>query len=145
MGLLSTDIIMINRGGNIFLATIADIEQFCYATIQASEAIAQHDFINIYNASGSMRIRRADASDPLKFANGFAINAIASGASGLVANTGLNPLTVTTASSEVWLSDTTPGAITTAAPSTSGHIVQPLGPAIVGMGVFFTPQGRVIL
>ena len=112
----------------------------------ATENIAAGAFINIYNVSGSTRIRNASALDPLKFANGFAPSAISTSASGLVQLSGLNTaITVTTPASEVWLSDSTPGAFATAAPTASGSIIQSLGPAIPGLGVFFTLQGRVLL
>lgn len=114
--------------------------------LQASEDIAAHAFVNIYDASGDSRVRLADATDAAKFANGFAETAIASGDTGDIAGFGLNADTsVAETAGEVWLSETVPGSYQTSAPTTSGYIVQALGPAVAGQGVFFTPQSRVLL
>jgi len=109
-------------------------------SIQASEAIAAKAFVNIYDASGSMRVRRADATNPAKFANGFAPAAISSGASGEVRRSGVNAVTIATTSSRVWLSETVPGGYQTSAPTADGSINQPLGVAIPGVGIDFSPQ-----
>lgn len=113
--------------------------------IQASQAIAAQDFVNVYDAGGStLRVRKADATDPDKFANGFAPAAIANGAMGLVTFNGLNAASVN-AAAVVYLSDTTPGSFQTSPPTAAGHIVQPLGPALPGQGIPFTLQPAVTL
>jgi len=59
---------------------------------------------------------------------------------------GLNTaVTVATPADEVYLSDTTPGGWQTGVPTTSGHIIQPLGPAIEGQGIYFTRRQTIKL
>lgn len=115
-------------------------------SIQASESIAQGAFVNIYGSGASTRVRNADATDPAKFANGHAPDAILSGGSGAVFGFGLNASVVVSGPySEVWLSDVTPGGFMTSPPTTEGHIIQSLGPAMPSIGILFFPQARVIL
>ena len=115
-------------------------------TVQASEAIGARNFVNVFNSGGNLRVRKADALDPAKFANGFAPSVINSGASGIVIFNGLNADgTVAAPAAEVWLSDATPGTFATSPPSASGSIIQPLGPAVAGLGIFFTLRERVLL
>lgn len=115
-------------------------------SVQASEDIAAHDFVNVYNdGSGNLRVRRADATDPNKFANGFAAAPIANGASGSISFGGINAATVSTPQAAVYLSDATPGAFVATPPATAGHIVQQLGPALPGAGIPFQPQPAVTL
>ena len=116
------------------------------AVVFASETVTAGEFVNVYNAIGELRVRKAVASDPAKFANGFASDAIASGAPGAIYFMGLNvAAAVPDDASEVWLSDTTPGSFTTSPPSNEGSIIQSLGPAIAGLGIFFTFRERVLL
>jgi hypothetical protein len=113
---------------------------------QASEAIGAHKFVNLYNSAGNLRVRLADASNPAKFANGFAKTGISNGGTGAITGVGLNEDTsVADNASVVWLSTTVPGTYQTTAPSASGHIAQPLGPAIAGVGIMFAPQATVEL
>ena len=115
-------------------------------SITASEAIAANAFVNVYSSGGSTRVRNAIASDSAKFATGFVAAAIASGDTGTITSIGLNSgVAVGAPASEVWLSDVVPGGIATTPPSSSGSIIQPLGPAIPGVGVLFFPQARVLL
>jgi len=116
------------------------------AAVQATEAIGAHDFVNVYNSSGATRVRKAIANDPTKFANGFAVAAISNGSSGIIVFSGINlGIPVLTPASEVWLSDTTAGTFATSPPSAEGSIIQPLGPALAGFGVVFTPRERILL
>jgi hypothetical protein len=110
-------------------------------SITASEAIAANDFVNLWNNAGTMNVRKATAADPTKYAHGFAPFAIGLGASGTVDIGGMNSLTVgATPYPQAYLDDVTPGSWRSTPPATVGHIVQPLGPAIPGNGIAFTPQ-----
>lgn len=116
------------------------------AVIQSSEAIGGGRFVNVYNAGGDLRVRRAIASDPLRFANGYAPSGIANGASGAIFFMGLNStVTVPDDAAEAWLSDSDPGGFALTPPSAEGSIVQSLGPAVAGLGIFFTFRERVLL
>jgi hypothetical protein len=112
----------------------------------ASEDIAMGAFVNVYDNSGVITVRNANASNPAMFANAFALLEIDLNETGLVTFYGVNsspalPSTV----SEVWLSDATPGGFVTTPPSNAGSIVQPLGMLIPGYGIIFTPQARIQL
>lgn len=116
------------------------------ATVQASEAIVAGNFVNVCNTAGNLRVRKARANDPLTFANAFAPAAISSGASGRCIFGGWNlNITVAAPAAEVWLSDAAGGAFVTTPPTASGSIIQPLGVAIAGVGINFTPRERVLL
>lgn len=104
------------------------------------------DFVNVYDNSGIISVRRADGSDPTAFATGFVLNSYSDGQIAKVYLLGLNSaVTVGTSASEVWLSDTTPGGFVTTPTSTSGSIIQPLGVALAGAGIFFIPHSRIQL
>lgn len=107
------------------------------AGIQASEALAAGDYVNIHDVTSSARVRKADASDPNKRAHGFVIAAVSSGANATVyfegANANQSGLTI---GGTVFLSSTTPGKGTTTMPTaTAGHILQVLGVAIAATTV----------
>lgn len=96
----------------------------------ASEALTAGDFVNLYNNSGTINVRKADASNNTKPADGFVLANVSSSGTATVylisvKNTAVSGLTV---GADYWLS-TTPGAITATAPSASGNIVQRLGKA----------------
>lgn len=114
--------------------------------VQAIEDIAAGEFVNVHDSGGSLRVRLAIASDPARFANGYALADIASGATGTVLFSGLNAsAVVATAAPEVWLSDSVAGAFSLVPPSAEGSIIQPLGAALPGAGVFFSLRERVLL
>jgi hypothetical protein len=114
--------------------------------VLASEAISAGAFINIYNNSGTINVRNAKADDPAKFAVGFSPLAIGNGAVGFILFFGLNSaITVATPASQVWLSDSVAGSFQTSAPTTAGHIIQSLGPAVDGVGIIFHPGPTVEL
>jgi len=98
-------------------------------TIQAVENLAAGDFVNIHVVSGNVRVRKADASNG-RVAHGFVLSAVTSGQNATVyygnLNTGVSGLTI---GDEQYLSGTTAGAVTSTAPTTSGHTVQRLGVA----------------
>jgi hypothetical protein len=125
------------------IALLANTANGAVASVSASEAIVAGNFVNVYTAGGVTKVRKADESDPLKYANGFAPAAIASGATGVISAFGLNTAATPSTADEVWLG--TAGAFTNAPPSTSGHLSQPLGLPVPGFGIFFIPQPRIII
>lgn len=112
-----------------------------------SEALAAGDLTNTFLSSGAMHVQKATASDPTKFANGFVLTAAAIGVPVVIYPTGAfnSAAAVATGQSEVWLSDTTPGAFSLTAPSTTGHIVQTVGAAYQGAGLAFVQGDYIIL
>ena len=98
------------------------------ATIEASETLAAGDFVNIHD-SGGVKVRKADASDPIKQADGFILAGVTSGADAFVYLEGRNTAKTGLTIGAVQYLSTTPGATTETAPSGSGNIVQVIGKA----------------
>ena len=111
----------------------------------AAETLAANDFVNIFDSGADVAVRRADATDRTKFAHGFVLSGKATGQAVTVVRFGVNPVAVADVYGEVWLSATNPGKHTTVAPSGDGQIIQPLGSAVPGEGIFFTLRERVLL
>ena len=94
----------------------------------ATENLAAGDFVNIYNSSGTMSCRKADANG--KPVHGFVTASVTSGQNASVIRRGTNSqLSGLTLGASYYLSGSTPGAITTTVPTTSGHLVQFIGVA----------------
>lgn len=111
-------------------------------TADAGENLAAGDFVYIDSAGD---VFKADASAIAKAAIGYVLAAVTSGQPATVyfddANTGVSGLTV---GSKYFLSGTTPGAITTTAPTTSTHIVQVVGVAHATTAIHVNIQEPVI-
>jgi hypothetical protein len=114
-------------------------------TMVASENLSAGDFVNVWDDSGTIKARKADASTAGKEADGFVLDATTSGQSVAVyfesRNTGLTGLTL---GARYYLS-TTPGAATSTAPSGSGNVVQYLGRASTTSSLVFEATDGVIL
>jgi hypothetical protein len=102
-------------------------------TITSSEAIAAGAYVTKWSDAGTLKVKNADASQGIAGrATGYVLTEVTTPGdpatvypmSGL--NTGRSGMTV---AARQYLSGTTPGAITEAAPSTTGYIVQFLGDA----------------
>lgn len=102
-------------------------------SIQASETLADGDFVNIHNVGGAFRVRKADASTAAaaKRADGFVRVGVAGGAMATVFFEGPNSALTGLLPGQYVLSHTTPGGILPAASgsTTTGHIIQFLGTA----------------
>jgi hypothetical protein len=105
----------------------------------AGEALTAGNFVNLFSGATGLGVRKADASTNAKPADGFVLNSYSNAQSGVTVyllsqtNTAVTSLTL---GSEYWL-DTTPGAVTTTAPSASGNIVQLLGRATSTTSLLF--------
>lgn len=119
-----TNVTITNGAGSI---TINAVTGSNTVTATASESIAAGALINLWNNSGTLNIRNADASSS-KPAHGFAVNAISSSATGTVtvgngADSGVSALTIGT---QYFLGNS--GAVTSTAPG-AGNLLQPVGVA----------------
>lgn len=100
-------------------------------SVTATEDLTAGNLVNLYNSSG-LKVRKANATDATKPADGFVKVDVANGEEVLVqtldgyANNNSSGLTVGT---DYYLS-TTGGAVTATAPSTSGNIMQRVGKAV---------------
>lgn len=97
--------------------------------LQASEALAAGDFVNVWDSAGSARVRKADASTSGKEAHGFVLAAVVSGTFGTVFFEGTNSQQTSLTPGRVYLSSTTPGRASNTVPSGVGQVVQLLGVA----------------
>ncbi len=97
-------------------------------TLPATEDLSAGNWVNIYDATGTMSCRKADAATA-KPAHGFVLASVTSGNNATVylmgqKNTGKSGLTGGTV---YFLSSVTPGGEATAPVFTSGYIAQRLG------------------
>jgi hypothetical protein len=93
----------------------------------ASENLAARDYVNVWNDAGTTKVRKADATDDTKPADGIVIASVTSGASATVYKRGrITGFTGLTADSKYYLSETA-GIGATTPPSASGNVMQPLG------------------
>lgn len=88
------------------------------------------DFVNLYNSSGTLKARKADATTSGKEAHGWVDSAVSAGANATVyfsggLNTNLTSLTV---GSSYYLA-TTAGGVTATPPSSTGNVQQFIGVA----------------
>lgn len=112
--------------------------------LEASEALAAGDFVNIFDDSGTSKMRKADATTSGKEAMGFVKENVASAATGTVYLQGNNDQVTGQTAGVVFL-DTTAGAPTSSAPDGSGNIVQRIGVAADSDNINFNPQPPVLL
>ncbi len=117
-------------------------------TMPASEALAAGDFVNIYDDTGTVKCRKADASAASagKPADGFVLASVENGATATVYRDGRNTqVTGKTGGSKYYLSGDTPGAATATAPSTAGYTLQVVGKADSATSISFEPSEPIVL
>lgn len=107
------------------------------ASIQASEALAAGDYVNVWDSAGAVRVRKADGSSSGKMAHGFVIGAVASGANATVYFEGTNTAVTGMVGGAVWLSATTAGLGTATRPAAAGNVAQCVGFATTATSVNF--------
>lgn len=113
------------------------------AVIEASEALAAGDFVNVWNDSGA-KVRKADATTAGKEAHGFVLAAVSSAANATVYFEGTNTQVTGMTPGNVFLA-TTAGLATSTAPSASGNVVQRLGFAVSATEINFEAQQPIVL
>lgn len=96
-------------------------------TIVQDGALSAGNLVNVYNATGTVKVRKADQTTEGKEANGFVLDAFDDEATATVycygIITGMSGLTA----GERYYLATSQGAITTTPPSASGNVVQFVG------------------
>lgn len=115
------------------------------ATIQASEALAAGDLVNIHNVTGAFRVRKADASTSGKEAHGFVLAVVSSGANATVYFEGSNTQVTGLTPGTKFLSDSTPGGTTATAPVGAGKVVQKVGYAASATVLNFQSLEPIVL
>lgn len=114
------------------------------AVINASEALAAGDLVNIWNNSGTANVRKADASTAGKEAHGFVLTAVASGQPATVYFEGTNTQMTGLTPGRQYLS-TTPGKTSATAPTGSGQVVQVVGFAVSATAMNFQSNPPIVL
>lgn len=97
-------------------------------SVEASEALTAGP-VNLFDDGGTLKMRKADASDNGKPADGFVTGSVASAASGTFYYSGiLSGLTGLTQGAKYFLA-TTAGTVTTTVPTGASEVVQGVGRA----------------
>lgn len=115
------------------------------ASIVASEALADGDFVNVYNNAGVFNVRKADGSTTGKEAHGFVLAAVLSAGTALVYFEGSNTHLTSLTAGDQYLSETTAGKSTATPPSGSGQVIQQLGVATSATAIKFAPFAPIVL
>ncbi|MFH0995807.1 MAG: hypothetical protein V1844_09965 [Pseudomonadota bacterium] len=113
------------------------------AIIEASEALAAGDLVNLYDSTGA-KCRKADASTAGKEAHGFVLAAVESAAEATVYFEGTNAQVTGLTPGRLFLS-TTPGLATSTAPASAGNAIQRIGFATSSTSLNFQAQTPIIL
>jgi hypothetical protein len=106
------------------------------ASIVASEALAAGDLVNVYNDTGTAKVRKADATTSGKEAHGFVLAAVDSAANATVYFEGSNTQ-VTGATPGVVFLSTTAGGSTPTCPVAAGNVSQRIGVATSATSINF--------
>lgn len=114
------------------------------AEIDASEGLAAGDWINIWNDTGTAKVRKADATTAGKEVNGFVLAAVTSGNPATVYFEGTNTQVTGQTPGPVYL-QTTAGTGGATIPSASGNVVQQIGVAVSATAVNFERNTPVVL
>jgi hypothetical protein len=110
-----------------------------------SENLSAGDIVNLYNDSGTVKARKADASNGRR-AHGFVLASVTSPSNATVYLDGtITGLTSLTPGAAYYLSGATAGAVTATAPSTSGYLSQEVGIALSTTELNFEEQQPITL
>lgn len=110
-----------------------------------SESLSAGQLVNLWNDSGTIKARKADASNGRR-AHGFVLTGVTSPNNATVYLDGtITGLTSLTPGATYYLSGATAGAIVSTAPSTSGYISQEVGVALSATELHFEEQQPITL
>ena len=109
----------------------------------ASEALTANDIVNLFDDSGTIKARKADATDATKPAHGYVQADVLSGSNATVYFEGYLPGTGFTVGSVYFLA-TTAGGNTTTPPSSSGNVWQSVGVAVSTSEIDFNPENPIV-
>ncbi len=114
------------------------------AVIAASESLAAGNWVNIWNDTGTAKVRKADATTAGKEVHGFVLSAVTSGNPATVYFEGTNTQVTGQTPGPVYL-QTTAGTGGATIPSASGNVVQQIGVAVSATAVNFERNTPVVL
>ncbi|MFO1351907.1 MAG: hypothetical protein U1F68_15035 [Gammaproteobacteria bacterium] len=132
--------ISVGSGLSLTSGTLSSTGGSSSRTETASEALTAGDIVSYHNSSGA-KVRKANATDNTKPAQGFVLANVSNGATGSVFGPGqvVSGLSSLTIGADYYLS-TTGGGITTTKPSTVGNVVQRVGWAVSATELMFQPD-----
>lgn len=112
----------------------------------ASEALSAGNIVNVWDDTGTTKVRKADATAEGKEATGFVKAGFSSSATATIYLPGdvIPGLTSLTPGDRYYL-DTTAGAITNTAPTGSGNVSQCVGIALTTTTLAFNPEPPITL
>jgi hypothetical protein len=116
--------------------------------MKASGAIAAGDFVNVFNDTGTLKARKADASTTGKEANGYVLAVYADGEDATVYGLGgqiNSQVTGKTLGARQYLSSTAAGGTQETAPTTAGYIVQLLGKAVAATEIMTENHDYIVV
>lgn len=141
----ASKIVQTDSGGHLDVSVLPAGILTQVAVLPASEALAAGDFVNVFDDTGTAKVRLATAATSGKSAHGFVLAAVESAANATVYFEGQNTQVTGATAGEVWLSATTPGSFTSTAPTGTGKVQQLIGTAISATAIDFEGQRPIIL
>lgn len=133
------EIVALNASGKIAESALPDTAGPETIVAAASEALTENDVVNFWDDTGTLKVRKADASDATKPAHGYVKAAVENGNNATVYCNGFLPGTGLTKGARYFLSEDA-GLVTTTPPTTSGAIVQAVGSAMSATQIKFDPD-----
>jgi hypothetical protein len=115
------------------------------AIIPASENLSAGDLVNVFDDTGTTKVRKADASTAGKHAHGFVLAGVTSGQNASVYFEGTITGLTDVPAGDLYLSAATPGAATATAPSGTGKVVQRIGVGVSSTSLNFEGGQRYVL
>ena len=115
------------------------------AIIVASENLSVGDLVNVFDDSGTTKVRKADAATAGKHVHGFVTASVTSGQNASVYFEGTVSGLTAVPAGDLYLSATTPGGFTATAPSGTGKVVQRIGVGITSTSLNFEAGQRFVL
>jgi hypothetical protein len=115
------------------------------ASIVSSENLAAGDLVNVFDSSGTPKVRKADASASGKEAHGFVLAVVTAPAAATVYFEGSNTQVTGLTGGVQYLDPANPGKSTSTAPTTAGQVVQRVGFATAAANLNFQSEVPVLL
>lgn len=141
----SGKLVALDGGGKLDVSVMPTGIGADVALIVASEALGAGDLVNVWNNSGTVKVRKADASTTGKEAHGYVIAAVSSGGTATVYFEGTNSGLTGLVGGVLFLSASTAGGVTSTAPSTAGQIAQRVGFATSATAFNFQSEVPIVL
>lgn len=114
------------------------------AVVTASENLVDGDLVNIWSSAGTFKCRKADATSAGKEAHAYVLASVTSGNPATVYFEGTNSHSSGLSPGVLFLS-TTPGLVTSTAPTGSGNVVQRIGFAVSSTAFNFQSEVPITL